>query len=60
MAEQMTLRGTLKGHNGWVTQIATTPQRPDMILSSSRGKNDPVFFVYHCQLVFANYNRVYG
>uniref|UniRef100_A0A2K5RBA4 Small ribosomal subunit protein RACK1 n=1 Tax=Cebus imitator TaxID=2715852 RepID=A0A2K5RBA4_CEBIM len=33
MTEQMTLRGTLKGHNGWVTQIATTPQFPDMILS---------------------------
>lgn len=33
----MTLRGTLKGHNGWVTQIATTPQFPDMILSASRG-----------------------
>ncbi|CAB4014157.1 guanine nucleotide-binding subunit beta-2-like 1 [Paramuricea clavata] len=39
MAEQMTLRGTLKGHSGWVTQIATTPQRPDMILSSSRDKS---------------------
>ncbi|NXN21075.1 RACK1 kinase, partial [Nycticryphes semicollaris] len=38
MTEQMTLRGTLKGHNGWVTQIATTPQFPDMILSASRGK----------------------
>ncbi|CAI9580560.1 unnamed protein product [Staurois parvus] len=38
MTEQMTLRGTLKGHNGWVTQIATTPQFPDMILSSSRDK----------------------
>lgn len=37
MTEQMTLRGTLKGHNGWVTQIATTPQFPDMILSASRG-----------------------
>uniref|UniRef100_A0A2K5QLW1 Small ribosomal subunit protein RACK1 n=1 Tax=Cebus imitator TaxID=2715852 RepID=A0A2K5QLW1_CEBIM len=36
MTEQMTLRGTLKGHNGWVTQIATTPQFPDMILSASR------------------------
>uniref|UniRef100_A0A4W4GR04 Small ribosomal subunit protein RACK1 n=1 Tax=Electrophorus electricus TaxID=8005 RepID=A0A4W4GR04_ELEEL len=33
MTEQMTLRGTLKGHSGWVTQIATTPQFPDMILS---------------------------
>uniref|UniRef100_A0A8C1Y120 Small ribosomal subunit protein RACK1 n=1 Tax=Cyprinus carpio TaxID=7962 RepID=A0A8C1Y120_CYPCA len=38
MTEQMTVRGTLKGHNGWVTQIATTPQFPDMILSASRDK----------------------
>lgn len=37
-AEQMTLRGTLQGHGGWVTQIATTPQYPDMILSASRDK----------------------
>lgn len=41
MTEQMTLRGTLKGHNGWVTQIATTPQFPDMILSASRGRAGP-------------------
>lgn len=40
MTEQMTLRGTLKGHNGWVTQIATTPQFPDMILSASRGEKE--------------------
>lgn len=39
MAEQLSLRGTLKGHNGWVTQIATTPMFPDMILSSSRDKS---------------------
>ncbi|XP_075388940.1 small ribosomal subunit protein RACK1-like [Tenrec ecaudatus] len=38
LTEQMTLRGTLKGHNGWVTQIATTPQFPAMILSASRDK----------------------
>lgn len=37
MTEQLKLRGTLKGHGGWVTQIATTPAVPDMILSSSRG-----------------------
>ena len=37
MAEGLTLRGTLKGHNGWVTQIATNPQHPDKILSGSRG-----------------------
>jgi len=36
--EQLALRGTLKGHNGWVTQIATTPQSPDNILSCSRDK----------------------
>ena len=36
--EQMTLRATLQGHGGWVTQIATTPQYPDMILSASRGE----------------------
>lgn len=35
-AEQMTLRATLEGHGNWVTQIATTPQYPDMILSASR------------------------
>merc|ERR1740124_785546 len=34
----MTLRGTLKGHDGWVTQIATTPQDPNQILSASRDK----------------------
>jgi guanine nucleotide-binding protein subunit beta-2-like 1 protein len=37
MVEQMTLKGTLKGHGGWVTQIATSPRFPDMIISSSRG-----------------------
>ena len=33
----MTLRGTLQGHGGWVTQIATNPQYPETILSASRG-----------------------
>eukprot|EP00602_Paraphysomonas_sp_CaronLab_P002669 CAMPEP_0185021858 /NCGR_PEP_ID=MMETSP1103-20130426/4555_1 /TAXON_ID=36769 /ORGANISM="Paraphysomonas bandaiensis, Strain Caron Lab Isolate" /LENGTH=315 /DNA_ID=CAMNT_0027553627 /DNA_START=38 /DNA_END=985 /DNA_ORIENTATION=+ len=39
MGEQLTLRGTLKGHNGWVTSLATTPEDPDMILSASRDKS---------------------
>jgi len=39
MAEQMTLKGTLTGHNGWVTQIATTPRYPEMLVSSSRDKS---------------------
>lgn len=38
MSEQMTLKGTLHGHAGWVTQIATTPRYPDMIISASRDK----------------------
>ena len=42
MAEGLTLKGTLKGHNGWVTQIATNPQSPDRILSGSRGICDSV------------------
>jgi guanine nucleotide-binding protein subunit beta-2-like 1 protein len=39
MAETLALRGTLKGHSGWVTAIAT-PLDPnsDVILSSSRDK----------------------
>ena len=39
MSENLQLRGTLKGHNGWVTQITTNPKYPDMILSSSRDKS---------------------
>ncbi|XP_016295524.1 guanine nucleotide-binding protein subunit beta-2-like 1 [Sinocyclocheilus anshuiensis] len=48
MTEQMTVRGTLKGHNGWVTQIATTPQFPDMILSASRGEYILQLIVIYC------------
>merc|ERR1711892_8159 len=32
--EQMTCKGRLRGHNGWITQIATTPVFPDMLLSA--------------------------
>ena len=39
MTETLQLRGTLRGHNGWVTQITTNPKYPDMILSSSRDKS---------------------
>lgn len=37
-SESLVYRGSLKGHSGWVTAIATTPEAPDMILSSSRDK----------------------
>ncbi|KAJ1970995.1 cross-pathway control WD-repeat protein cpc2 [Dimargaris xerosporica] len=32
-------RGTLRGHNGWVTAIATTAENPNMLLSASRDKS---------------------
>jgi len=31
-------RGTLKGHNGWVTAIATFPENPEILLTGSRDK----------------------
>jgi guanine nucleotide-binding protein subunit beta-2-like 1 protein len=37
-SEQLKLRGTLVGHAGWVTQIATNHESPDTVLSSSRDK----------------------
>ena len=37
--EHLALKGVLVGHNDWVTQIATTPQFPDIVLSSSRDKS---------------------
>jgi len=34
MAETLSLRGTLKGHDDWVTSIACPLDNSDMILSS--------------------------
>lgn len=36
--DHLTLRGELKGHNGWITAIATTIQQPDMLITASRDK----------------------
>ncbi|PLB40083.1 40S ribosomal RACK1 domain-containing protein [Aspergillus candidus] len=38
MSEQLVLRGTLEGHNGWVTSLATSLENPNMLLSGSRDK----------------------
>lgn len=64
-SESLKLRGTLRGHNGWVTQIATNPKYPDMILSASRGKNFPpvldltfsckMFCMFFFYIEFVNY-----
>merc|ERR1712000_212978 len=36
MAEQLMLKGTLEGHNGWATSLATSMENPNMLLSASR------------------------
>jgi len=35
---EFTLRGVLKGHNGWVTCLATSSENPDVLISGSRDK----------------------
>jgi guanine nucleotide-binding protein subunit beta-2-like 1 protein len=45
MSETLTLRGTLLGHSGWVTAIATPNEDNGMILSSSRDKTVMVWQV---------------
>lgn len=39
MGDQLELRGTLVGHGGWITSIATTTENPNLVLSSSRDKS---------------------
>jgi len=39
MGDQLSLRGALVGHGGWITSIATTVENPNIILSSSRDKS---------------------
>lgn len=38
MGEPLTFKGSLAGHAGWVTAIATSSENPDMILTASRGE----------------------
>ncbi|KAL7578294.1 hypothetical protein ACA910_012706 [Epithemia clementina (nom. ined.)] len=47
MAETLVLRGTLRGHNDWVTSIATTQEDPNLVLSSSRDKSVIVWTLTH-------------
>jgi len=39
ISENLSLRGTLKGHGDWVTSLATTPEDSNLLLSSSRDKS---------------------
>jgi guanine nucleotide-binding protein subunit beta-2-like 1 protein len=47
ISETLTLRGTLKGHNDWITSLATTPEDPNLLLSSSRDKSVIVWRLTH-------------
>ena len=40
----------LRGHNGWVTSIATTMEAPNMLLTGSRGKYLHIDFIIHLAL----------
>ena len=41
MSESLRFLGSLEGHKGWVTAIATSSENPDMILTASRGISNP-------------------
>jgi len=47
MSETLTLRGTLRGHGDWITSLATTPEDPNLLLSSSRDKSVVVWQLTH-------------
>jgi len=47
LGESFVLKGLLKGHTGWVTSIATTPDTNDMIVSGSRDKSLLVWSLTH-------------
>lgn len=46
-SETLTLRGTLEGHGDWITSLATTPEDPNLLLSSSRDKSVIVWHLTH-------------
>jgi len=43
----LSFRGTLSGHSDWVTSIATTPEDPNLVLSSSRDRSVLVWTLTH-------------
>lgn len=45
--ETLAYRGQLVGHNDWVTSLATTPEDPNLLLSSSRDKSVMVWHLTH-------------
>ena len=47
ISETLALRGTLRGRGDWVTSLATTPEDPNLLLSSSRDKSVIVWQLTH-------------
>jgi guanine nucleotide-binding protein subunit beta-2-like 1 protein len=47
ITETLSLRGTLSGHGDWITSLATTPEDPNLLLSSSRDKSVIVWQLTH-------------
>lgn len=47
MSNSIVYRGTLEGHGDWVTSLATTPEDPNILLSSSRDKSVIVWHLTH-------------
>merc|ERR1719461_1839644 len=47
--ETIQLQGILKGHNGWVTAIATSPEDSNRVLSASRDKSIIVWKLHEAQ-----------
>ncbi|KAL9711720.1 cross-pathway control WD-repeat protein cpc2 [Leucoagaricus gongylophorus] len=47
MSESLRYLGTLDGHKGWVTAIATSSENPDMIVTASRDKTLIVWQLTH-------------
>jgi len=52
MTESLSFKGTMEGHTGWVTAIATTIQSNDMILSASRDKTIILWHLTHGEGTF--------
>jgi len=40
MSEALRYVGSLEGHKGWVTAIATSSENPDLLLTASRGEHE--------------------
>lgn len=58
MSERLALRSeTLKGHGGWITSIATTPENANLLLSASRDKTIVIWDIREGSYEYATAKR---